>query len=168
MDIEVSRKRPASAEEDAQPAATRRLRAKTTVAEPPEDAMQTAVFDDPQEPSIGLVQPIGPPWYDELTGEELEEQQVMDGMQAERNSLGSFHTFDEVDVSEGNKPGTVVIPSRWVLTKKSPVRVKGRVVVQQVNTGSLMDTFAASPTSMAQRSSSSEHWSVDGHWCQVT
>ena len=151
MDIEVSRKRPASAEEDAQPAATRRLRAKTTVAEPPEDAMQTAVFDGPQEPSIELVQPIGPPWYDELTGEELEEQQVMDGMQAERNSLGSFHTFDEVDVSEGDKPGAVVIPSRWVLTKKSPVRVKGRVVVQQVNTGSLMDTFAASPTSMAQR-----------------
>ena len=98
-----------------------------------------------------LVTKAGPPWYDAITGEELPQELVEKGMQAERESLGSFPVWKEVPESEVKERGGQLIRSRWVLTRKSPIRVKARLVAQQLNLGEWMDAFAATPTSAGLR-----------------
>ena len=98
---------------------------------------------------VNLLQPNGPPWYDDITGAELDPKQVDAGMQKERNSLEEFWVKD--DVLQSDYPGVPVINSRWVLGQKTPTEVRARVVVQQVNKGSWDDTYAATPTASATR-----------------
>ena len=44
-----------------------------------------------------------------------------------------------------------IVSSRWLLKQREPSTVKARIVAQQLNTGTPMDTFAATPTTTAQR-----------------
>eukprot|EP00972_Heterocapsa_arctica_P105920 15602958-Heterocapsa_arctica.AAC.1 len=48
--------------------------------------------------------------------------------------------------------GVIVVKSRWLLGERDGgERVKARVVAQQLNQGSPLDTYAAAPTSVAAR-----------------
>ena len=45
----------------------------------------------------------------------------------------------------------ILVPARWLLHRKPTRIVKARLVAQQVNDGSLQDTFAATPSTVGQR-----------------
>ena len=112
--------------------------------------------EDLRADSISLVATKGPPWYDTATGEELNTEKVKLGMQRERKDFHSFQVFDEAsedayaaDQLAGKKPE--LVNSGWVLRKKPNDTVRARCVATQVNYGSLLDTFAATPTSVAIR-----------------
>jgi hypothetical protein len=94
----------------------------------------------------------GPPWYDEYTGLELPEQEVDKAMEKEMTSLAKFEVKTEVPVCEMEQDeDAVLVPSRWLIHRKATGIVKVRLVAQQVNDGSLQDTFAATPSSVGQR-----------------
>jgi hypothetical protein len=89
-------------------------------------------------------------------------KQVLQAMSKEMQSIKSFDVFDEVrldQLREGDRP----IPCRWVITPKGD-SLKARLVVQQVNTGEAMETFASTPTSatlkVALTIALSRGWSV--------
>jgi hypothetical protein len=96
--------------------------------------------------SVALVTTVGPPWLDEYTGEELPTDLVARGMNVEMEAMDHFGVYEWVKEEEAND----LIGSRWLL-KRRPHDVKCRLVAQQVNYGKPMDTFAATPTSAAQR-----------------
>eukprot|EP00972_Heterocapsa_arctica_P108472 15974417-Heterocapsa_arctica.AAC.1 len=73
-------------------------------------------------------------------------------MEAEKNSLDAFSTYIWVPAELAKEKGVVVIQSRWLLGERDEgERVKARVVAQQLNKGSPLDTYAAAPTSVAAR-----------------
>ena len=76
---------------------------------------------------------------------------VEKGMKAERESLQRFPVYVDVPETEVSEVGGQLIKSRWIFTRKSADRVKGRIVAQQRNLGEWADTFAATPTSVGQR-----------------
>lgn len=100
---------------------------------------------------VDLVSSSGPPYFDAVTGEQLPEDLVEKGMQAERESLEKFPVYVDAPEEEVSEVGGQLIKSRWVFTRKSADRVKGRIVAQQLNLGEWADTFAATPTSLGQR-----------------
>eukprot|EP00972_Heterocapsa_arctica_P073546 10861709-Heterocapsa_arctica.AAC.1 len=65
-----------------------------------------------------LITVTGPPWFDSLTGKQLDEKKTLEGMQRERDSLNDFSTFDDVDEGDVLMDGAVTIPSRWVLSDR--------------------------------------------------
>eukprot|EP00972_Heterocapsa_arctica_P102706 15138694-Heterocapsa_arctica.AAC.1 len=73
-------------------------------------------------------------------------------MRAEENSLRAFNTYIWVPAEVAQQRGVVVIQSRWLLGERDEgARVKARIVAQQLNKGSPLDTYAAAPTSIAAR-----------------
>ena len=77
---------------------------------------------------------------------------VAEGMEAERNNLRSFAAFELATWDDYRKTGGRVIGCRWVLRlKMNPQRVKARVVVQEVNTGTWRDSLAGTPAGAALR-----------------
>eukprot|EP00972_Heterocapsa_arctica_P029288 4308336-Heterocapsa_arctica.AAC.1 len=93
---------------------------------------------------VGLVSITGPPWYDEATGKELDPQEVALGMKKETDSLNDFGTYVWVPEEMAEQKGVVVIKSRWLLGERDGgERVQARVVAQQLNKGSPLDTYAA-------------------------
>ena len=100
---------------------------------------------------VDLVSSSGPPYFDAVTGEQLPEDLVEKGKQAERESLEKFPVYVDAPEEEVSEVGGQLIKSRWVFTRKSADRVKGRIVAQQLNLGEWADTFAATPTSLGQR-----------------
>ena len=98
----------------------------------------------------------GPPWYATTTGELLDEADVEKGMDRERKDFQQFQVYEEVtttdfarDQAAGKKPE--LVEAGWVLVKKPSGAVRCRCVCTQVNYGSPMDTFAATPTVVALR-----------------
>eukprot|EP00972_Heterocapsa_arctica_P074104 10939479-Heterocapsa_arctica.AAC.1 len=79
-------------------------------------------MDIVNEPEIALIQDIGPPWYDDLTGEPLDTEKVKEAMQKERDSLNEFHTYERVPEEQvddiWNDRGATIVRSRWVRIKK--------------------------------------------------
>eukprot|EP00972_Heterocapsa_arctica_P069378 10252107-Heterocapsa_arctica.AAC.1 len=57
-------------------------------------------------------------------------------MDAGMASLNEFGVLDEVDEKKVRATGARIIKTGWVATRKSPVRVKARTVVQELNKGS--------------------------------
>ncbi len=101
---------------------------------------------------VGLVSISGPPWYDEATGKQLDEEKVAKGMRSEEESLEKFGTYIWVPAKMAQQKNVVVVQSRWLLGERdNGDRVKARIVAQQLNKGSAMDTYAAAPTSVAAR-----------------
>ena len=99
-----------------------------------------------------LVTKIGPPWYDTVTNELLDPVAVEQGMNTERQSWDDLSVFDLASWDEyHNTPGAELVRSGWVLRLKSTGKVRARLVATQVNWGSWVDAFAATPTNMALR-----------------
>ena len=80
----------------------------------------------------------------------LDEERVKAAMKKEVESIQSFGCLVEPTAEQLEKLRT--IGTRWVLVAKplpnDQDNVKARLVVQDVNYGSPMDTFAATPTTM--------------------
>lgn len=94
----------------------------------------------------------GPPWYDEYTGIELLEEEVNNAMDKEMKSLAKFDVKTDATAQEMKEDGeAILVPARWLIHRKATGVVKVRLVAQQVNDGSLQDTFAATPSSVGQR-----------------
>ncbi len=92
----------------------------------------------------------GPPWRDAKTGQELPERLVGEGMHKECNSLKSFEVSTEVPEDQADK----FISCKWVLNgrvKEGVEEVKARLVAREFNDGFPSDSFAATPTVLAQR-----------------
>eukprot|EP00972_Heterocapsa_arctica_P058543 8636121-Heterocapsa_arctica.AAC.1 len=68
-------------------------------------------------------------------------------MDKENASLAAFDAKIDVPIEESQEKGAVVVPSRWLLTDSHERGVKARVA-QEVNQGSIQDTYAATPTSI--------------------
>ena len=104
---------------------------------------------------INVISITGPPWFDEYTGRQLDEDEVMKAMGKEMASFKSFHVADDVPEEEATEAGIEVIPSRWLIHDRGGVKgIKARCVTQQINDGSLQDTFAATPSAVGQNGSS--------------
>ena len=93
---------------------------------------------------IQMLNDTGPPWYDDLTGEELNPKQVAAGMVKERASFAAQQAYEEKPEEEA--AGQKVISSRWVLVQKTETEVRARLVAREINDGSKQDTFAATPS----------------------
>ncbi len=96
-----------------------------------------------------LISVDGPPWYDSITGEELDEKSTNVAIKSELDSLKNMDVKEDVPSSEVPS-NTTVIPSRWVLRKKGE-SVKARVVAQQLKDKQLDDVFASTPSVLSLR-----------------
>ena len=157
----VGTKRPAAAEDsphddEKRQAPTRRIWGKR-----PRDsqAEEEAAADEEQvrgnaSGRVELITVTGPPWFDSVANEPLDEKEVDEGMKKEKNSLDSFGTYEWI--KEEDCKGCVVIPTRWLLRKRaSPSRVKARIVAQQLRKSALEveDVYAAAPIRRQRRGS---------------
>ena len=102
-----------------------------------------------ERPDIELVTVVGPPWWDEYTGLQLDDKKTEIAMQSEKASFDRFHAMD--DYPEEDIGNQKVIPMRWLLHDRPMKGIKARMVVQDINRGGHQDTFAASPTTLGQR-----------------
>ena len=106
--------------------------------------------DDEAEPRmVDLIDVDGPPWFDEYTGEQLDDQQVAEAMAKE---LGSWEKFNAVQsIKDMDYPELPRVPCRWLFYKRADGQsVKARIVAQQVNYGAPMEgAYASTPVSMA-------------------
>ena len=91
---------------------------------------------------------IGPPWWDEYTGLQLDDKKAEIAMQSEKASFDRFNAME--DYSEENIGDQKVIPMMWLLHDRPMKGIKARMVAQDVNLGGHQDTFAASPTTLGQ------------------
>ena len=99
--------------------------------------------------TVAVVSTNGPPWIKEYTGGELPEEQVRAGMNKE---IEAFNRFDVQDwVPESDAANQEIVNSRWLFKRRDPMTINCRLVAQQLNKGAPMDTFAATPTTTAQR-----------------
>eukprot|EP00972_Heterocapsa_arctica_P032336 4767130-Heterocapsa_arctica.AAC.1 len=73
---------------------------------------------EPDEGLVGLMCITGPPWYDEVTGKELDPRLMAIGMKNEENSLNNFGTYIWVPAKLAEQKVVVVIKSRWVLGER--------------------------------------------------
>lgn len=96
---------------------------------------------------IFLISVDGPPWFDSITGEQLDESQVSKGMEKELQSMKNMNVYQEVPESEADE----VIKSRWVLSQKGPENVRCRIVAQQLANSVMDDTFASTSTPISLR-----------------
>ena len=96
------------------------------------------VFDQP----LGFIS--GPPWYDEYTGELLDEIEVQAAMKVETDRWDHQGAVEEVTEMSADD---VVVMTRWVIHRKLAVDgkyiIKARLVARQVNNGSVMYTYSA-------------------------
>ena len=73
----------------------------------------------------------GPPWYDDVSGEPLEEDAVRAAMKKEMESMASLGVFKKVEEKEAyDNPDAIIVGSRWVRIKKADGRTKCRLVAQ--------------------------------------
>ena len=94
----------------------------------------------------------GPPWYDDVSGEPLEDDAVREAMKKEMKSMADFGVFKKVPEKEAyDNPDAIIVGSRWVRIKKADGRTKCRLVAQQINHGEKMDTYAATASSVGAR-----------------
>ena len=141
------------------------VKRRLTWKQPPEEASGKHARDQAADDEIGreefearveargvcYVSRMGPPWFDGRTGEELDLELTRAGMmKAEMESIRKFGVYDEVE-EKAIELNAEIIGTRWLLTKKSPTRVKGRVIVQEVNKGGWVDAFSPAPTPIGQR-----------------
>jgi histone deacetylase 1/2 len=94
---------------------------------------------------------VGPPWYDEITGQEISDALVKAGMEKERASRAALKVSRPATYEEAKRVGGRIIGMRWVLRLKDQKTCKARLVLQEVNTGKWQDTYAAAPTPLGQR-----------------
>jgi hypothetical protein len=100
----------------------------------------------------GLYPSPGPPFYDELTGEELPEQMVVEGLRKELTTLEGLQAWEELREDQ-RQADDVIVPSRLLLRRKADGSVKVRLIAQQLNRGGggVPDTYAPAPSMMALR-----------------
>ena len=110
----------------------------------------------------------GPPWFDDVTKKQLSEELVEIGMQGERKNLADFKVYKPATWADWKRLGGRIVPSRWVLREKGAgreLRVKARLVAQEVNTGSWRDSFAGTPSELSLRlvlwTADSKNWRVE-------
>eukprot|EP00972_Heterocapsa_arctica_P081898 12070540-Heterocapsa_arctica.AAC.1 len=76
-------------------------------------------------------------------------------MQKERDSLNAFDVFDRIPAEQTEEirrdPDAIIVGSRWVRIKKADGRTKARLVAQQINSGTKMDTYAATASGAGAR-----------------
>ena len=73
-------------------------------------------------------------------------------MDKEMSSLAKFEVKTDAAVQEMEEDEeAILVPARWLTHRKATGVMKVRLVAQQVNDGSLQDTFAATPSSVGQR-----------------
>ena len=113
-------------------------------------------IEDLRDNSISNVTIKGPPWFETATGVQLKDELVEKGMNRERKDFIDFDVYDEVPVEdysraqqEGLSPE--LVGSGWVLARKPDNSVRARCVATQVNYGTEMSTFAATPTVVGLR-----------------
>ena len=95
------------------------------------------------------------PWFDDVTGQRLDDDAVARGMESERQSLMKFGFGDPSTREQAQEEGAEVVSSRWVLRHKpsadDPEKVKARLVAQQINRGDQRDAFCATPSTSSAR-----------------
>eukprot|EP00972_Heterocapsa_arctica_P029251 4301713-Heterocapsa_arctica.AAC.1 len=68
-------------------------------------------------------------------------------MQKEMDSFKSFGVKVNAPEQEAKDSGAEVVASRWIIHDRGGVKgIKARFVAQQINDGSIADTFAATPS----------------------
>eukprot|EP00972_Heterocapsa_arctica_P096687 14264541-Heterocapsa_arctica.AAC.1 len=72
-------------------------------------------------------------------------------MARENSSLAEFDAKDDVPEEQSREEGALVVNARWLLTDRYERGVKARVVAQEINDGSIQDTYAATPTNIGAR-----------------
>eukprot|EP00972_Heterocapsa_arctica_P028554 4200728-Heterocapsa_arctica.AAC.1 len=74
--------------------------------------MKAEMMDEEVEvrTAVDLVSVVGPPWYDEYTGLELDEKDVNTAQQKELGSFDDFHAQDECPEEEAGDQ--YIIPMR--------------------------------------------------------
>ena len=78
-----------------------------------EEAMMQEELDRINSLELGAMIPSsGPPWYDSVTGEELDDSKVADGMRAERECMKKFNVFEPVTAKQAAESGARVTGSR--------------------------------------------------------
>ena len=107
---------------------------------------------DPYAYMVGSVRrppDTGPPWYDDVSGEPLEDDAVRAAMKKEMESMASFGVCKKAQENEAyNNPDAIIVGSRWVRITKADGSAKCRLVAQQINHGEKMDTYAATASSV--------------------
>ena len=102
----------------------------------------------------GSFNSAGPPWFDDVTKEVLNESLVEAGMVKERANMKKFGVYQPATWADYKRLGGKVIPSRWVLRQRGQAEaatVKARIVAQEINTGIWKDVYAATPSGVALR-----------------
>ena len=67
------------------------------------------------EQPISVISITGPPWFDEYSGKQLDEDGVMKAMEKEMTSFKSFDVTKDVPEEEAVNAGIEIIPSRWLI-----------------------------------------------------
>ena len=123
-----------------------------------EEVLERSREQDHQEDAawgsgVLLVVSKGPPWYDDITQEPLDPEEVERGMQRERDCYADFDAVEPTTWEEAGEEAKP-IPMRWVLrlkpTAENPKAVRARLCAQQLAIGPA-DAFAATPSSVGPR-----------------
>ena len=115
-------------------------------------AAQEGQLDPELVDSVHRPPDTGPPWYDDVTGEPLEDDAVRAAMKKEMESMANFEVFEKVPEKIAyDDPNAIIVGSRWVRIRKADGRTKCRLVAQQINHGEKMDTYAATASSVGAR-----------------
>ena len=103
---------------------------------------------------VTMAPSTGPPFHDEITHEPLQTEKVMEGLREEVENFNMMEAYVEIRQDQ-LLPNDVPIPARVLLRKKpskdDPERVKARIVIQHINKGTPLDTYAPTLGQMSAR-----------------
>ena len=87
-------------------------------------------------------------YFDERTGEELDQEMVKKGREKEMDKMKAFEVKSDISYEEARKKGLRLVKSRWIDTAKEiegKPGVRSRLVAQEVNTYKREDVSMGTP-----------------------
>ena len=87
-------------------------------------------------------------YFDERTGEELDQEMVKKGREKEMDKMKAFEVKSDISYEEARKKGLRLVKSRWIDTAKEiegKPGVRSRLVAQEVNTYKREDVSMGAP-----------------------
>jgi hypothetical protein len=93
----------------------------------------------------------GPPYFDDITGEQLPDDEVHAAERQEMKLWARFGVTEPAAYAQATAAGGEIVRTRWVRRRKPNGQVKCRLVAQDFNLGQPRDTFAATPNMVVVR-----------------
>ena len=99
---------------------------------------------------VGAIQRSTRPYRDSVTGEDLDEEQTLEGMRLEFRTLADFDVFVPATRQQAEDAGKQIAGTQWTFRKKDD-QVKARVVIQEPGSEENQSVFIAASTALATR-----------------